>query len=203
MARIPLFPLTNALFPDGILRLRVFEIRYLDMIKRCLAEGRPFGVVILLAGQEVRTPDGMEVLAPVGTLAHIEQWQQPMAALYELRCRGGERFQLAGCERGRYGLWTGQAQAIAADPVEPVPEALRDAVGALGRLIAGLQRQGHDPADMPVAPPYRLDEAGWVADRWCELLPLAPADKARRLALRDPVARLREVAADLAARGLL
>ncbi len=203
MSRIPLFPLTNALFPDGVLRLRVFEIRYLDMIKRCLAEGQPFGVVILLAGQEVRTPDGMEVLAPVGTLAHIEHWQQPMPALYELRCRGGERFQLTGCERGRYGLWTGQAQAIAADPVEPVPETLREAVGALGRLIAGLQRQGHDDADMPVAPPYRLDEAGWVADRWCELLPLAPADKARLLALRDPVARLREVAGNLAARGLL
>ncbi len=116
MSRIPLFPLTNALFPDGVLRLRVFEIRYLDMIKRCLAEGQPFGVVILLAGQEVRTPDGMEVLAPVGTLAHIEHWQQPMPALYELRCRGGERFQLAGCERGRYGLWTGRHHSHRKEP---------------------------------------------------------------------------------------
>ncbi|OZI75066.1 LON peptidase substrate-binding domain-containing protein [Bordetella genomosp. 12] len=203
MARLPLFPLSNALFPDGVLHLRVFEIRYLDMIKRCLEDGQPFGVVILLAGQEVRKPDSLEVLAPVGTLARIEHWQQPVAALYELRCRGGERFDLADCERGRYGLWTGQTQAIAADPVVAVPDALRGAVSALGRLIAGLQQQGYGPAEMPVAAPYRLEEAAWVADRWCELLPLAAADKARLLALRDPLARLREVNGELAARGLL
>ncbi|AHV91518.1 LON peptidase substrate-binding domain-containing protein [Bordetella holmesii] len=203
MARIPLFPLGNILCPDGVLHLRVFEIRYLDMIKRCLEDRQPFGIVILLVGQEVRKPDALEVLAPVGTLARIEHWQQPDPALYELRCRGGQRIELADCERGRFGLWTGRMQAIDADPVVPVPGAMREAVGALGRLIAGLQQQGYGPAEMPVGAPYRLDEAGWVADRWCELLPLAPAEKARLLGLRDPLARLSEVSRELAARGLI
>ncbi|MFJ0735816.1 LON peptidase substrate-binding domain-containing protein, partial [Bordetella bronchiseptica] len=47
MAEIPLFPLSNALFPAGVLRLRVFEIRYLDMVRRCIADGSEFGVVVL------------------------------------------------------------------------------------------------------------------------------------------------------------
>lgn len=203
MARIPLFPLSNALFPGGILHLKVFEIRYLELVKRCLADQQPFGVVVLLSGSEVRTPEGVEVLAPVGTLAHIEKWVQPMPALYDLRCRGGMRIQLGDCERGKYGLWTGEYQPIADDPIVLVPERWRDVAGGLGRLIAGLQQQGYDAESMPISHPYRLEEAGWVADRWCELLPLAPADKARLLALNDPLERLREVADALTIRGML
>ncbi|MCH1998346.1 LON peptidase substrate-binding domain-containing protein, partial [Achromobacter xylosoxidans] len=78
MATIPLFPLSNALFPAGVLHLRIFEVRYLDMIRRCIADGTEFGVVALLAGNEVRSPEGQEVLADVGTLARIDAWDAPM-----------------------------------------------------------------------------------------------------------------------------
>src|SRR5690606_3369568 len=77
MISTPLFPLSRALYPEGILHLRIFEIRYLDMIKQCIAEQSEFGVVPLLAGNEVRTPEGKEVLADFGTMAKIEQWQAP------------------------------------------------------------------------------------------------------------------------------
>jgi len=193
MAEIPLFPLGNALFPGGVLRLRIFEVRYLDMIRRCIADGSEFGVVVLLAGGEVRTPQGGETLAQAGTMARIRQWQAPAPALLELVCEGTSRFRLASSHQGRYGLWLGEAEPLPDDPVVAPPAGLQPAADALGRLIAGMQREGVPEAAMPLAPPFRLDEAAWVADRWCELLPLAPAEKARLLALADPVERLRYV----------
>ena len=75
MSDIALFPLSNALFPAGVLNLRIFEVRYLDLIRRCLADGTEFGVVPLLAGNEVRSPHTPEVLASVGTLARIDACQ--------------------------------------------------------------------------------------------------------------------------------
>ena len=85
MALIPLFPLSRALFPGGVLHLRVFEVRYLDMVRRCIADGTGFGVVALLSARGPQ-PEGLETLAPVGTMARIESWDAPMPALLALRC---------------------------------------------------------------------------------------------------------------------
>src|SRR5690606_32201307 len=102
MNPIPLFPLSRALYPEGILHLRVFEIRYLDMVKQCIAEQSEFGVVPLLAGNEVRTPEGKEVLADFGTMAKIERWDVPMPGLMQLRCVGTTRFRLLSSEQRKY-----------------------------------------------------------------------------------------------------
>ena len=53
---LPLFPLGSVLFPGGLLPLRIFEVRYLDMIGKCHKTGAPFGVVSLTEGVEVRRP---------------------------------------------------------------------------------------------------------------------------------------------------
>src|SRR5690554_3440979 len=89
---IPLFPLSTILFPAGVLTLRVFEVRYLDMIKKCIGDGTQFGVVGLLSGGEVRTPESNEVFASVGTMAQIVEWTAPMPALLHIRCTGTQRF---------------------------------------------------------------------------------------------------------------
>ncbi|GAB3628602.1 Lon protease 2 [Pandoraea terrae] len=203
MAKIPLFPLGNALFPAGVLHLRIFEVRYLDMVKHCVAEQTEFGVVVLRQGSEVRTPDGVEELAAVGTMAHIEDWRAPMPALFELVCKGTSKFRLLSTEQTKYGLWMGEAEALEDDPVMTIPDHLQASANTLGKLIAGLQ---HDPARaarLPMAPPFRLDEAGWVADRWSELLPLPPTEKEALLALADPVERLARIQAFLADHGVL
>ena len=74
---LPLFPLSTVLFPDGLLQLRVFEVRYLDMVAKCRKAGAPFGVVSLTQGSEVRQPGGTEAFAQVGTLATIHEFEQP------------------------------------------------------------------------------------------------------------------------------
>ncbi len=203
MQQIPLFPLGSALFPAGVLRLRVFEIRYLDMIKKCIADKTEFGVVQLLGGGEVRTPEGKEVLADTGTMARIDDWSAPAPALLQLRCSGTTRFKLISSRQAKYGLWMGEVLPLACDPSIPVPENLQASANALGRLIADMQKEGIAAADMPVAAPYRLDESGWVADRWSELLPLSAPQKQCLLALQDPVERLQRVQSILSEHGFL
>lgn len=203
MQTIPLFPIGNTLFPDGVLALQVFEVRYLDMIRKCIADNTEFGVVALLSGSEVRTPEGGEVLAEIGTLARIEQSHSPLPALMRLRCIGTRRFRLRHTEQRKYGLWVGEADLLPQDPVAAIPAKMQDAANALGRLIAGWQQDGIPADAMPVAAPYRLDEAGWVANRWGDLLPLTIPDKIALLAEDDPVARLRDAREVLGNRGLL
>ncbi len=59
-------------------------------------------------------------------------------------------------------------------------------VEALAQAIESLDAQHA----APVAGPPRLDDAGWVANRWCELLPVPLAAKQRLMALEDPALRL-------------
>ncbi|VVE45148.1 Lon protease 2 [Pandoraea soli] len=203
MVQIPLFPLGNALFPAGVLHLRIFEVRYLDMIKRCLADGTEFGVVVLRKGSEVRLPDGVEEPAMIGTMARIDDWRATMPSLLELVCRGTTKFQLASVEQGKYGLWTGEAQMLPDDVNIAIPDNLQISADTLGKLIAGLQRDPARAAKLPLAPPYRLDECGWVADRWAELLPLPPHEKEALLGIIDPAARLLRIQAFLTDHGVL
>ncbi len=202
MSLIPLFPLSNALFPAGVVHLRIFEVRYLDMIRRSIAQGTEFGVVGLLAGSEVRSPEGVETLSPVGTMARVDAWEAPMPALLEIRCTGTSRFRLVSSEVAKYGLWMGEAEPIPDDPPAPVPAAMQASADALGRLVAQWQQDGVPADRMPLAPPFRLDDCGWVANRWCELLPLPPDDKATLLGLTDPVARLAAIQDVLRGQGL-
>jgi Lon protease-like protein len=202
MAVVPLFPLSNALFPGGVLHLRVFEIRYLDMVKHCLADKQEFGVVPLLSGNEVRRPDSAEVLAGAGTLARIDTCDTPMPGLLQIRCTGTTRFALGEPTLGKYGLWSGPIVPVEVLADAPVPPELQAAADALGSFIADLQRQGLQADSMPIAPPFRLDDCGWVADRWAELLPLPAAAKQALLLQADPLARLRDIHAFLVQNGL-
>jgi len=189
LTELELFPLSNGLFPDGKLVLQIFEVRYLDLIKQCQREGQPFGVVMLHQGREVQQAGVMETPSTWGCLAHLEAVEHIQPALLRVVCRGGQRFQLLQVERGAYGRWHGQARMADPDPAVAIPPLLQPLADRLGQLIADAQRRGVE-ALLPLATPYRLDEAGWVANRWAELLPLAVPFKEHLLSTDDPLKRL-------------
>ena len=203
MPSIPLFPLKTILFPDGHLPLQVFEVRYLDLIKRCIAKGEEFGVVSLLDGSEVRVPDQHETLSACGTMARILDWSAPLPGLLQISCIGTTRFQVKSAEQLKHGLWMAEVEDVAEDMVVPIPTEQQDVANALGALIRSLQKKQISTANMSLAPPYRLDEAGWVANRWCELLRLDMEEKQRLLLQENPVLRLELVQDVLSENGLL
>jgi Lon protease-like protein len=202
---LPLFPLNTVLFPDGHLSLQIFEVRYLDLIGKCYKNGTPFGVVSLLQGQEVRMRDAgvptgdafaNEVFADVGTLAHITEFSSPQAGLMVILCSGGERFRIRSRQQLRHGLWTAGVEPVAGDLPTPIPPDLQPYAHALARLIEQQQEREAMLEFLPIAQPYRLDDCGWVANRWCDLLSMPAAQKQSLLQLDSPLLRL-ELVGDL------
>lgn len=197
---LPLFPLGTVLFPGGVLPLRIFEVRYLDMVRRCQASGSPFGVVSLTQGQEVRQAgSAQESFCPVGTLATLAEVASPQPGLMMIRAEGTQRFRILRSELLKHGLWTADVECLPDDQGVPVPDDLKDCADMLRRVLDKLQAQaGEAGAEMPVRSPWQLDDCGWVANRWCELLPLPTAMKQRLMELDNPLLRL-ELVGDLLA----
>jgi len=201
---LPLFPLGTVLFPGGVLPLRIFEVRYLDMIGRCHKSGAPFGVVCLTQGSEVRRAGAQaESFATLGTLAAIREFDAPQAGLLQIECVGTQRFRLQSSELQKHGLWTADAEVVADDIAMALPDDLQHTADALRRLIDALEErqrtEGNGPVRLPIGQPYRFEDCGWVANRWCELLPMQAGLKQRLMELDSPLMRL-ELVSDLLAR---
>ena len=191
LSSLPLFPLSCVLFPGGLLALRVFEVRYLDMVRKCHQAGAPFGVVALTEGQEVRQAgSAQEQFCDVGTLASIEKLDNPQPGLITLLCRGTQRFRIVRRSQLTHGLWTADIEHIDEDLAVAVPDDLKAAATALSQVLHTLRQR--EP-DIPALPPIGADQfndCAWVANRWCELLPVPLELKQRLMELENPLVRL-------------
>ena len=188
---LPLFPLRSVLFPGGLLALKVFEARYLDLVADCLRRQQTFGVVCLLQGGEVRGGKEAAVrFERAGVLARLDSVDSEQPGLLHARCTGTQRFRLeAAPTQAADGLWSAEVSPVDDDASElPAPPMLAT-VKALAQAIAKLKAQD----TLPFAEPFRLDDAGWVANRWCELLPIPLAAKQKLMALESPGLRLKIV----------
>lgn len=191
---LPLFPLRTVLFPGGSLALRVFEARYLDLMSRCLREGCGFGVVCLKQGSEAGRSEQAIRLETVGTLAHLTLVDADEPGLLSVNCVGGSRFGYASLRCQPDGLWLADGVTLwDDDPPVPPDARFADAVEALARALATLELR----AESGIPLERHLDDAGWVANRWCELLPVELADRQAWMALADPLERLARVDAFL------
>jgi Lon protease-like protein len=195
---LPLFPLGTVLYPGGLLPLRIFEVRYLDMIGKCHKTGAPFGVVALTRGAEVRKPEdeASEAFHAVGTLATLSAFSMPQPGLMMIRCTGMQRFEISSREKLKHGLWIANVTRLDDDQAVKVPEDLRGAANALGKLIKTLQERAVPADEMPLQAPYQLNDCAWVANRWCELLPMPLELKQRLMMLDNPLVRL-ELVSDI------
>jgi hypothetical protein len=194
---IPLFPLSHGVFPDGMLQLQIFEVRYLDLIKRCHRDQTPFGVTWLKAGSEVQVPGEQPQMHSHGCLAHIREFEQVQPALLRIICQGGLRFQLHEVSPGPFGVWQGKVSYQAQDTPVDIPEQWQEHADRLGAWIATAQKKGLQDR-LPLFAPYHLDECGWVANRFAEVLPAETEQKMEWLTQTDPLNRLVSVASFLA-----
>jgi Lon protease-like protein len=184
-AEIPLFPLGTVLFPGGPLRLRIFEPRYLDMVRRCLKEASVFGVVLILEGAEAGAAASV---ADTGTGARLVDFDTLPDGLLGIDCVGEQRFRVRRRWQQGDGLNLAEVDYLPDDP----PCALPAELAHLGELLREVLPQLGERYAHVVA---RYDDAGWVGNRWAEVLPLTAAEQQQLLELADPLARLRQVAA--------
>jgi uncharacterized protein len=187
---IHIFPLNTVLFPGGLLPLKVFEQRYIEMTKACIRDNRPFGVCLIREGREVGTAAVPEA---VGCLAAIESWDMPQLGLFQLVARGGERFRI---------LKTSVASNhLMSAVIEPLPpDAASGPVDSLCRQVLQAVIEKVGAAQFPA--PVRLDDASWVGYRLAEVLPLGARVKQELLEATDAAHRLERLRALLVQQGL-
>lgn len=181
---IPLFPLSGVLFPGAPLNLRIFEQRYLDLVRECSRNASGFGVCLILDGSEV----GESALpAAVGTLARIVDFYTLPDGLLGITAEGGERFQVSATGVRDNGLMHGEVRFWPAEPAVPVPPEH----GLLATILERLLDQiGDAYAKVERA---RFDDASWVGFRLGELLPLEQTEKQHLLQMTDPLQRLAQL----------
>ncbi len=127
---IPLFPLNTVLFPGNTLPLHIFEERYKLMIGECIAEKRPFGVILIREGAEVGGPaEPVEV----GTTARIVEAQKLDDGKLNVTVLGEQRFRVLGVRR-REPYLVGDVEILGLD--EEDDRTLSDLAAQAGSLFA-------------------------------------------------------------------
>jgi uncharacterized protein len=176
---IPLFPLSIVLFPEGPLPLRIFETRYVDMVRQCMRDGSNFGVLLIREGGEV----GPATTFDVGTTAQIVDFHQLSDGLLGLSCVGRRRFRVERRKQQSDGLNVGEVTLLDEEPHLPVPsrhahlaELIRTVLPQLGEAYSNME--------------LRVADAAWLGHRLAEILPIDPGDKQFCLELADPIERL-------------
>ena len=178
---IPLFPLSTVLFPEGPLKLRIFEPRYVDMIGRCLREDTGFGVALIVEGREAGGPART---VDTGTLARIVDFERLSDGLLGITARGEQRFRILSVHRQSDGLNLADVEWTAVEERVELPDEFA--------LLAQLLRRAFPQVSEVygnVTP--RFDDASWVGMRLAELLPLQMQERQDCLEMYDPVARLK------------
>jgi len=177
---LPLFPLNTVLFPEGLLPLRIFETRYVDMVGRCMREGIPFGVIPIRSGAEV---GGLVETAELGTTARIVDFSKLPDGLLGITCKGERKFKVLKLWQQPDGLNVGDVEYLPAEDSRELPDEYHHLGDLLRKVLPEL---GEPYASMA----GNFADASWVSARLAEILPVSAADKVSLLELDEPIARL-------------
>lgn len=181
---LPLFPLSSVLLPGARLQLRIFEPRYLDMLRESASTGLGFGVCLILRGHEVG--DAARPAA-VGTLASVTDFYTLPDGLLGITASGGDRFRVRQTHVRNNGLVRADVACWEPEASVQVPPELALLATILERLVEQMKPDWQHEAHM------LYDDASWVGFRLAELLPLDPSERQGMLEITDPVQRLCEL----------
>lgn len=180
----PIFPLSALVFPDGLLPLRIFEARYLDMVARCLREDQ--GFIVTLARSDAEADSQGEIFR-VGTEVRIIDWDRNPDGLLGIVVQGEARVRILTHDYQADRLMVGEVESLPTPPAQPLPAARNHLAQLAERVIEQLGDLYRDRG----TPQY--DDAAWVADRLGEWLPMPAEMRQRLLEADDPLWRLAAV----------
>ncbi|ATS40119.1 MULTISPECIES: LON peptidase substrate-binding domain-containing protein [Xanthomonas] len=183
---LPLFPLHSVLLPGAAMGLRVFERRYLDLVRESGRTGSSFGVCLILEGAEVGAP---ATPAAFGTEVRIEDFDVGADGVLVLRLRGTRRFHVQRSRIRDNGLVVGQVSWCEPDS----DDELRPEHSLLATVLERMLEQVG--GEFATVGPGLLDQAAWVGWRLAELLPLTEQQRLSLLQQDDPHRRLDQLLA--------
>lgn len=184
--RIPLFPLQMVMFPGSILPLRIFETRYLDMVRKCASNNEGFGVCLLLPKKE---NEETRALASIGTVANIVDFSTNDDGLLGIVTQGQQRFQILQTSVQHDGLIIGEVKELTDQANQPIPPDY----SALVDVLKEINRQLLKKTKRALRPITDYDDAQSVSFRLAELLPISVNDRQLLLEMDDPINRLQRL----------
>jgi len=184
MTELPLFPLSTIVMPGGLLPLRLFERRYLDMVTSCFRDGSGFGVCLLKSGHDT---DGNSEPFPRGTTVSIIDFDQGADGLLHITAQGDQEFELRNHWQQEDGLFMGEVDLIPVAPKTQMNAEAEVLAGKLELILSYMEPSIHYTEK-------QLDNADWVCHRLLELLPLDPPSKMEIIALPNNAERLNALA---------
>jgi uncharacterized protein len=177
---LAIFPLNAVLFPAGLLSLRVFEQRYMEMAKACLKSGEPFGVCLIRSGREVGAPATPE---PIGCTARIVEWDMQQLGVLSIKTRGEQRFRIIDAHVTDAGLTRASVELLPQDADTQLHGQFASCAGLLKAVIA-------EHGEGIVGAPLQFESTSWVSCRLAEILPVPLAAKQKLLELGDARERI-------------
>jgi Lon protease-like protein len=191
-SHLPIFPLNTVLFPGGLLPLRVFEARYMDMARDCMKREQPFGVCLIREGAEVGAP---AIPEEIGCVAQITDWDMQQTGILSIKTRGEQRFRIVDRQTSSQGLITAEIALVPAEPHAAIPEQYAACSRLLQMIVA-------DQGPSVFSAPHAFEDAAWVGYRLSEVLPVPLVAKQKLLELTDSQQRLAILQRFLEQRGL-
>lgn len=177
---LPLFPLRTVLFPGGELPLRIFEQRYIELVRNSIRLGQGFGIPPIRHGNEAGTP-----VTPysLGTLAHITDWNQGSDGLLGIVVEGSKRFEIIDTRVATSGLLMAQVRWLP----DAEPSAVPAAFQYLAEILQSLFQLVPPPKNKAAA---RLGASVTLAYRLAERLPLSVEQCVEILGMSSPERQL-------------
>ncbi len=178
--QMPLFPLSSVVMPGGLMPLRLFERRYIDMVKECFKTGTGFGVCLIKSGRESNSPS---VPFPIGTSVSIIDFDQGSDGLLQITARGEQEFTVLSYETSDSGLIIGEVEMLPPAIHTPMENDYELLAEKLELILSYLETDTRFNEQ-------HLDDANWVCHRLLEVLPLTPDAKFELLQMTSNADRL-------------
>ncbi len=177
---IPLFPLSSIVLPGGKLPLRLFEPRYINMVKNCFKTGSGFGVCLIKDGRDAGTP---ATPYPQGTLVTIVDFDQGPDGLLHITAEGTQEFTLHTYAANEENLLIGEVELHNINEPIAMDSRYKDLSQKLAIILQYVEPN-------ITYEQKQLDSPDWICNRMLELLPLSAPSKYELLQLSTNHARL-------------
>ncbi|RCU45118.1 MULTISPECIES: LON peptidase substrate-binding domain-containing protein [Corallincola] len=164
---LPLFPLSAHVLPGGKMQLRIFESRYIRLVKEACQSDVGFGVCML----KKRSANSLVNMLPIGTRVQVVDFEQTADGLLGITVEGVERFRLERVFMEDDGLKRGEVTCLPNWRPCELPNASQHLFDGLCELY---RRYDHLAE---LYPQPMANDASWICQRWLELLPLSAEDK--------------------------
>ena len=178
---IPVFPLKSIILPGGQFPLRIFERRYLDMIRDSLKTNS--GFVIALTKKDA---DYISSVHDYACYVNIVDWSQLDGGLLGITVEGKSLVTLSNCKLDETNLLRGDAQQIKSSIDHLIPQKYQILSKFYRKIYPEIKAYiFHNKS--------KYNDANWIGFRLIECLPIEISDKADLIATNEPLDRLEKI----------